>query len=454
MSKLLIVDDEPAICNSLFFALMDKFTIYEAYNAESALRIMTAEKIDLVLLDMKLGKSNGLEVLLDIKAINPDTQVIIMTAYGTIESAVEAMRRGAFYYITKPINLDELVFLLEKAREFICLNNKVKTLTDEVKIKNAGNMIGSSKKMLELYDLIDRIKDIDCNVLITGESGTGKELVARAIHYSGNRKNEPFLAVSCSAIPEHLLESELFGFKKGSFTGALEDRKGIIQSANNGTLFLDEIGDMSFNLQTKLLRVLQEKEIIPLGTNQAIKVDLRFIAATNRDLEKCIKEGVFREDLYYRLNVVHIRVPALRERKDDIPILIKHFLNKYSTKFEKNIQGISKRAISLLENYNFPGNVRELENIIERAVALTQNNKINEEDLPEEVFKDQINISNQLVPVFVGDSIKKAEEKLIKATYQKLNGNKKKTAEILGISERTLHYKLKELEKNIEIISD
>lgn len=448
MYNLLIVDDETSICTSLSFALEDNYSVFTSNDEEDAIKIISEHEIDMVLLDLKLGESDGIQVLKKIKSIKPEVVVIIMTAFGTIESSVEAMKSGSFYYITKPINIEELTLLLMKGEEYIKLNTKIKYLSNQIEEDSKYNIIGSSKKIKQVFDLIDRVKDNDINVLITGESGTGKELVARAIHFQGKRKDKQFNVINCSAIPNNLLESELFGYKKGAFTGAMEDKKGIIELSNEGTLFLDEIGDMDINLQTKLLRVIQDKEIRPIGATNSIKVDVRFISATNKELKEEVKNNRFRQDLFYRLNVININLPALRERKEDIAKLIEYFINKYNIKLDKNIKGITSKALEALEKYNFYGNVRELQNIIERAVVLTENDYIKEEDLPEEIFnRENIIIDeNHLIPIFVGEDIKSIEKKVIEYTLKKFDGNRKRTAEVLSIGERTLRYKIKEYE--------
>ncbi len=446
MYRLLIIDDETSICTSLSFALEDKYHIYTAHNEADALSIIKNTHIDIVILDLRLGGVSGIDVLKKIRELSLDTVVIIMTAYGSIESSVKAMKSGAFYYITKPINIEELNLLLMKVEEYINLNTKIRYLSNNINGNSKYNIIGNSKKIKQVFDLIDRVKDVDINLLITGESGTGKELVARAVHFHGNRKNGPFNVINCSAIPNNLLESELFGYKKGAFTGALDEKKGIIELSNKGTLFLDEIGDMDMNLQTKLLRVIQEKEIRPIGATRNIKLDVRFVSATNKDLKVEIKENRFREDLFYRLNVITIKLPPLRERKEDISKLVEYFIKDINVKFDRDVKGISSGALKALENYKFKGNVRELRNIIERAIALSEDEYIKEEDLSEEIFiKENIFVDNtKFIPIYVGDSMKEAERKIIKYTLHKFDGNRKKTAEILGIGERTLRYKIKE----------
>ncbi|MBP1865619.1 DNA-binding NtrC family response regulator [Clostridium tetanomorphum] len=446
--NMLIVDDETSICTSLSFALEDNYNIFIANNEKMAMEVVNNNDINIVLLDLRLGDDDGIDVLKKIKEIKPEIVIIIMTAFGSIESSVKAMKLGAFYYITKPINIEELNLLLMKGEEYINLNTKIKYLSNQINKDNKYNIIGNSKKMKEVFDLISRVKDVDINVLITGESGTGKELVARAIHFQGKRKDKPFYVINCSAIPNNLLESELFGYKKGAFTGAIEDKKGIIELSHGGTLFLDEIGDMDINLQTKLLRVIQDKEIRPIGSTKSISVDVRFVSATNKDLKEEIKNNRFRQDLFYRLNVININIPPLRERKEDISKLVEYFIKKYSVKLDKNIKGITAKALGDLERYNFNGNVRELQNIIERAIVLAESDYIMEEDLSEEIFNKENTIKEEtdLIPIFVGEDMKSIEKKVLQYNLKKFNGNRKKTAEVLNIGERTLRYKIKEYE--------
>ncbi|AVP53910.1 sigma-54-dependent Fis family transcriptional regulator [Clostridium tetani] len=446
MYKLMIVDDEATIRRSLEFALEDDYNIFSCDNKNDVLHLLRKENIDIILLDLRLGTEDGLEILKEIKKIKKETIVIIMTAYGTIESSVQAMKLGAFYYVTKPINIEELSLFLSKVNEYINLNSQIKYLSSQIEVSNYRyDIIGNSKKMNKIFELIDRVKDIDVNVLITGESGTGKDLVAKAIHFNGNRKEGPFNAINCSAIPSNLLESELFGHKKGAFTGAVEDKKGIIELSQKGTLFLDEIGDMDINLQTKLLRVLQDKEIRPIGSSSSINVDFRFIAATNKNLIEEIEKNNFRQDLFYRINVINIELPPLRQRKDDIPKLIEYFIKKYKLKLEKDIKGITVDALDSLEKYKYHGNVRELQNIIERAIVLTEDNYIKKEDLSEEIFQNR-NIDREkddLIPIYIGEDFKTIEKKVIEYNLKHFHGNRRKTAEILKIGERTLRYKIK-----------
>ena len=358
---LLVIDDEPAICQSLEFALEDKYRVCTFTDPDDALASLQHMEAALVLLDLKIGSHDGTEVLKEIKRISPDTVVIMMTAYGSISSSVEAMRNGAFYYLTKPVLTDELHVLLAKAEEFYTLQTQVKWLSEELdKLSDNYGLIGNSPAIKEVLDLIEKVKDIDSNVLIHGESGTGKEIVARAIHQQGSRRNKRFQAVNCAAIPENLLESELFGYEKGAFTGATQSKPGKFVLAEGGTIFLDEIGEMNMTLQSKLLRVIQERTVTPLGGTEEKPVDVRIIAATNRDLWKEVKESRFREDLYYRLNVIPIYLPPLRERRGDIPLLVQYFIGKISERLGKPVEGVSQEALQLLEKYSYPGNIREL----------------------------------------------------------------------------------------------
>ncbi|WP_369345673.1 sigma-54-dependent transcriptional regulator [Caldalkalibacillus mannanilyticus] len=364
--NLLIIDDEAAICSSLAFALEDEFLVQSTTDPFEGMEWVKQQSFDICLLDLKIGKIDGLEVLTELKRHQPELIVIIMTAYGSISSSVEAIKKGAYSYLTKPLHIEELLTLLGQALHVQKLNQQVEFLSQELEKKYGyQGMIGKTPVMKHVFQLIDKLKDIDTNVLITGESGTGKELVARGIHFSGKRKKEHFEVVNCAAIPETLLESELFGHEKGAFTGATSRREGKFLLANQGTIFLDEIGDMSVSLQAKLLRVLQQKEITPVGSDQTIKLDVRVIAATNRDLKQAVKLGEFRSDLFFRLNVVEIQLPPLRERKKDIPFLMHHFIHKYNQELGKNVKGFSPQALECLQNYDYPGNIRELANLIE-----------------------------------------------------------------------------------------
>ncbi|GLI10432.1 acetoacetate metabolism regulatory protein AtoC [Paenibacillus tyrfis] len=442
--NLLILDDEIAICKSLSFILEDDYEVYASTDPDEAIALFSHVAFSIALLDLRLGMRDGIEVLKQIRSISPRTIVIIMTAYGSIPSAVEAMRQGAFYYAAKPIDIHELKVLLEKAMEQFQLQSRVEWLNEEIqKAYDVHGLIGHSSQMQNVFSLIDKVKNIDSSVLIMGESGTGKELVARAIHFAGDRQKQVFSTINCAAIPANLIESELFGYEKGAFTGAVARKTGIFETANGGTLFLDEIGELDIGLQSKLLRVLQEKAIMRIGGQKEIAIDVRIIAATNRDLKKEIQQGKFREDLYYRLNVIPILLPPLRERQEDIPSLIQHFINKINERMSKQIKGIEPDAVQLLLDYPFPGNVRELQNIIERSIALADGDRVTVGDLPGDLqTKPTQPADSKLVPVYVGETMDAIERKVILSTLQAMDGNRRKTAETLGIGERTLRDKL------------
>lgn len=448
MYNVLVIDDEISILTALRFALEDHFNVFTTADVPEGIEMVKSKKIDLVLLDQYLGEYRGIEVLNTIKSQNPRVIVISMTAYGCIEDSIEAIQSGAYYYITKPLDINGIISMINKALEYQSLSDKVEDLTRKInENKFQLKMISSSKSMSEVFKMIDRVKDVDINVLVCGESGTGKELIARAIHETSKRKDQNMEIINCAAIPENLLESELFGYEKGAFTGANTRYKGKFELADKGTLFLDEIGDMDLNLQSKLLRVIQEKTITPLGSEKSIPVDFRLIAATNLNLAAEIKRGNFREDLFFRLNVVNIETPPLRNRKEDIPALTKFFINKYSDLFSKNVNGISRAAINVLEGYSYPGNVRELQNIIERAVALADEDTIQIKDLPPEIISNSdISKTSENISIYIGDTLEIAEKKLILSTLEYCEYNKRKTAKMLGMSERHLYNKLNQYE--------
>ncbi|MDQ0338236.1 two-component system response regulator AtoC [Caldalkalibacillus uzonensis] len=451
MAKILVIDDEASICSSLQFALEDEYEVKTTTDPWTGVEWLKQESFDLCLLDLKLGEINGIDVLTEIKKWQPDMVVIIMTAYGTISSSVEAIKKGAYSYLTKPLHMEELLTLLKQALHFQHLYRQVAYLRQELENKyRSEGIIGKSPRMRRVFELIDKVKDIETNVLISGESGTGKELVARAIHFSGKRKNQRFEVVNCAAIPDQLLESELFGHEKGAFTGAVSRREGKFQLAQNGTIFLDEIGDMPLHLQAKLLRVLQQREVTPLGANKSIKLNVRVIAATHRDLKKMVEEGTFREDLYFRLNVLEISLPPLRDRRQDLPFLIQHFIQVFNQELGKQIAGVVPDAYECLLNYHYPGNVRELANIVEAAMVICEGDQIQLKDLPEEVRHNHVRLHpgsqsiQSHIEALVGLPVKKVEELLIKATLEKNRGHRKQTAKMLGISERSLRDKLKQ----------
>lgn len=453
MYNILVIDDERSICSSMEFALEDEYHVKTTTNPSEGVKIVQDQEIDLVLLDWRLKDTDGIEVLKKLKTINPKLNVIMMTAYGTIESSVQAMKEGAYYYITKPLNIEQLRLLIDKALEYDSLKKEVHRLHKTLDQKDGyARMIGKSQKMKRVYHLIEKVKDIDSNVLITGESGTGKELVARSIHEMGNRKDGPFEVINCAAIPENLLESELFGHCKGTFTGAIHDKVGKFIAADGGTLFLDEIGELPLALQAKILRVIQDREVTPLGTTKSTKVNIRLISATNRDLFEMARNGEYREDLYFRLNVIPVHLPPLRERKEDIPLFIHFFLEEYSRKMEKQGKQLSQEVQQFLYQYDYPGNVRELSNILEHVVALSQDHKIELEDLPPTLyFNEQVEPRNNLgnkkmLEIPIGVKMKEVERIIILNTLSYCKGHRKQTAQVLGISERNLRNKLKQYE--------
>ena len=451
MRHLLIVDDEPAICASLSFALEDEFRVFEAHTAQAALAAVRQKDIDIVLLDLKLGQTDGMEVLQQMKREKPALVIIMMTAFGSIHSSVAAMKAGAFYYITKPLDMDELRMLLGKAVEYLGLESRVQYLNSKLtEAYEVDGIVGKSALMRQVLAQIEKLRQVDVNVLITGESGTGKELAAMALHYGGVRRNEPFEVVNCAAIPLELLESELFGHEKGAFTGALQRRKGLFERADRGTVFLDEIGELDQRLQAKLLRVVQEKEIMPVGSGQRKKIDVRILSATNRDLKQLVAAGKFREDLYFRLNVVNIHLPALRERPEDIPPLVETFVTKYNRKMGRSVLKIEAAAIEALVRHDYRGNVRELENIIEKALVFLSGDVLTLQDLPPEVrspagaAQQAESSDGAVISLAVGQDMATIQRQAILATLQHCGGDKQKAAELLKISERKLWYKLKE----------
>lgn len=448
---ILIIDDEPSICASLNLALKNDYNVISFNSPKEALDLIEKQNFAVILLDLRIGAENGLSVLKKIKEIDPNVVVIMMTAYGSIGTSVEAMKNGAFNYLTKPLEIDELMIHIKQAVEFYKLNEQVSFLSEELRKKRYyDEIIGESEPMQYVFMLIDKLKDIDTGVLITGESGTGKELVAKAIHESGKRSGERYIIVNCAAIPENLLELELFGCKRGAFTGAVHDRKGKFELADKGTIFLDEIGDMPIGLQSKLLRVLQSKEFTPLGSSNVRSTDVRIIAATNRDLKKLIEAGDFRQDLYYRINVMEIKVPALHDRISDIPLLCKHFINLLSKNLKKSIRGLTKEATEVLLNYEFPGNVRQLANILEHAAIINSSGIIGVKDLPDEIVFPQLTKNKETTyeksidEYLAATSLKEIEKRTVKVTLDKNNGRRDQTANDLGISKRGLLNKINE----------
>jgi len=444
--SVLVVDDEPGMREFLEIMLTKEgYEVSIASNGEEAIEKIGKESFDLAIVDIQMPGINGIEVLRNTREKNYNTTIIMITAFASHESAIEAMKLGAYYYITKPFKIDEIKLVIKKSLDKNVLEKENTRLKKELDTKYGfENFIGSSNSIQQIFSLINRVSELNVNVLISGESGTGKELVARAVHYSGSRKDGPFIPVNCGAIPETLIESEFFGHSKGAFTGAMRDKKGLFEEANGGTIFLDEIGDLPIHLQVKLLRVLEEKKVRPLGKTESVSIDVRIISATNKNLEQEIMDNKFREDLFYRLNVIKVAMPPLRERKDDIPMLALHFLHKFATEMDKKITGISNEALEELEKYHYPGNIRELENIIARCVALETNEIIKKDSLPKlNTEGDYIDLTDTLnakdsIDSVLGD----VEKQIIENALKSSRGNKSETAKMLGITLRSLRYRL------------
>ena len=444
--KILVVDDETPSREALGLLLKSAgFEITGAATGHEAFELLTAGSFDIVITDLFLPDLNGIDILKRVKSLSPAMEVILITGHASAETAVRAMKEGAFDYITKPLNLDELRMIIDKALE------KRRLLSENVYLKKQlrdkfefANIIGSSPAMQKVFNRMKRIIKTDSTVLVMGESGTGKEIVAKAIHFNGHRKDKPFIAVHCGAIPESLLESELFGHMKGSFTGAVRDKIGKFEAADQGTIFLDEIGTMPMHLQTKLLRVLQEQEVERIGSNRPIKLDVRVISATNQNLEEEVKGGNFRDDLFYRLNVIPLNLPPLRERREDILALVKHFLQKNCKEMKRPMMTLTKEVFEALELYHWPGNVRELENIVERTVALTEGNQITLDDLPSAIRKEA---STRVVErgVDLVKTVNEIEKKMIAEALVLTNGVKARAAAMLNLNRTTLVEKMRRL---------
>jgi DNA-binding NtrC family response regulator len=441
--KLLVVDDEKHIREGLQKALsLDGYEVEVAQDGKEALEKIAEEEIDLVITDLKMPQLSGEELMKEALFRYPYLPIIILTGHGTIENAVEAMRNGAYDFITKPLNIDKLSLIVNRALENSSLKRQNRELLDQLRKKYSfENIIGKSAPMKKVFETIELVAPSRANVLIYGESGTGKEMIADAIHHNSPREEKPYIKVHCAALPESLLESELFGHEKGAFTGAIARKRGRFELAHLGSLFLDEVGEIPPQIQVKLLRVIQEREFERVGGEQPLKVDVRIISATNKNLKEEVERGNFREDLYYRLDVVSIHVPPLRERRDDIPLMVHKFMEEFSKENSKEIEGITNGSLQALVSYKWPGNVRELRNVIESIVVLTKGNIITEQDLPQYILsKDEQ--SHLKIPA--GVSLAEAEKRTILFTLQNTGGNKTRASEILKIGRKTLHRKLGE----------
>ena len=449
--RILVVDDDSSLRNMMSIVLKKEgFDVTCVENARVALTTLKDESFELIISDIKMPDISGIDLLRKVKSLNPEMPVVMITAYGSTHDAVEAMKLGAENYITKPFNLDELKIIIDKIlykksieKENVELKSR---LTEKERFEN---IIGQNPRMQKIFELIDTVGKTDSTVLVSGKSGTGKELIARAIHNKSNRKNNKFVSINCGALPENLLESELFGHVKGAFTDAAHDKKGLFEEASGGTLFLDEIGEMAQAMQVKLLRALQERKIRPVGSNQEISIDVRIISATNKDLVKSMQSGEFRSDLFYRLNVISVSVPSLKERRDDIMLLMQHFLRLYNEKMSKDIKGFSKDVIDMFSKYSWPGNVRELENFVERSVALEQEDYITQQSLPPELLYDiaDRNPMESDISVLLNggnfdfmEYVDGIQKKIIVYALEANASNIKKTSEMLKLSYRQLRY--------------
>ncbi len=447
--KILVVDDEENMRHVLKLILeKEGYKVTSAVNGKDALLKTDEDEFDIILSDIRMPDMDGIELLNALKEKVVASTIIMMSAYGTVDTAIEAMKLGAYDYISKPFKGDEIILTLRKVEERKRLEMENCLLRDEVREKyDFNNIVAKSHEMHNIFEIVKKIAPYKTTVLLTGESGTGKELIAKAIHHNSNRSDRPFIAINCGAIPENLLESELFGFVKGAFTDATQSKKGLFQEADEGTLFLDEIGELPLMLQVKLLRVLQEEEIRRIGDNMNIKIDVRMIAATAKSLELEVKEKRFREDLFYRLNVMCIDIPPLRDRKEDIPLLTVHFIDKYNERLGKRIDGIDKKALNLLINHPWKGNVRELENAIERAMIFADTSKLRIDNFPQEIREynnKRKAASSDDGELSIRKVVKDAEKTLVKKVVEKTGGNRAEAARLLEISYRSLMYKLRE----------
>lgn len=440
--KILIVDDEKSMCQ--YMSIMLRKTGYDVktvHNGKKALQEIKESNFDVVITDIRMEGMDGIELLGAIKETNPTLPVIIMTAYASTKTAIDALNRGAFYYLIKRAKNDEIKMVIRNALDMHRVKSENVFLKKQLKKKDEfKEIIGKSEEIQGVFNLVNKVADTDSTILISGESGTGKELIAKAIHYRSGRASAPFVSINCGALPENLLESELFGHVKGSFTGAIRDKEGMFKVASGGTFFLDEVGETTLAIQVKLLRVLQEREIIPVGGTAPIKVDVRLIAATNADLEKAVKEERFRADLYYRLNVIPVVIPPLRDRRDDIPLLVDHFLRIASERSGRR-KTVSKEAMDLLSNYDWPGNVRELENIVERACILQEGDDFRIEDLPDKV-RHHSQERRKVVMQETQMTLDELEKEYLVSVLEETSWQKKKASAILGINASTLYRKI------------
>lgn len=441
--RILVVDDESSITGALELILGERgYQVETAASVAEAVELLARRPFDLVLTDLRLTDSTGIELLTRIKQDSPETEVILMTGHGSVELTIEAIKRGAYYYVEKPFTPGQVLMLVDRALEFASVRKENRTLKRTLGGEaEAFGMSGRTPKLLQIFETIRATASSDASVLIEGESGTGKELIATAFHRHSNRAAGPFVQINCAAIPRDLIESELFGYKRGAFTGADRDKRGLIEAASGGTLLLDEIADMPAHLQTKLLRVLQERKVRRLGDEREIPVDFRLVAATNRDTAQAIKEGALREDLYFRISTIRIEVPPLRERLDDLALLAEEFLKRYSMKYKKAIRGISHAAVSLLSRYEWPGNVRELESVIERAVLFCQDDEVSPEHLPDHIHGARQGQFLCEIPPYL--TLEEIEREAIEQTLERTAGNVKKTAQILKLHRPTLYRKLR-----------
>ncbi len=448
--KILVADDEQSMREFLDIMLKKEgYKVFLASNGEEVLKLAERDIFDLILMDIRMPKLDGISVLKKVKTLSPETIVIMITAYASADTAIKAMKDGAYDYVTKPFKVDEIKLIIKNALEKKNLQKENVLLKQVVRDRyRFNNIIGQCPNMLALYDLLEKVAPTKTNILITGESGTGKELVAKAIHYNSPRKDKPFVTLNCGAIPESLIESELFGHMKGAFTDAIATKKGLFEMADEGTIFLDEISELPLLMQVKLLRVLQDKEFKRVGGTEDIRVDVRIISATNKDLEEAVREKRFREDLFYRLNVIQIKLPPLRERREDISLLAMHFLKRYAEELNKNISGISPEALRILLNYDFPGNVRELQNIVERAVALENSPELTAPNLSSYLEQQPLTKKSLFdldIPsegIDLEKIVEELERSLLMKALDKTKGIKKKAADLLHINFRSMRYRL------------